>query len=257
MLEFDVEDFTLKSAFRSPIGSHHRGIPSSILLKCTIFTQGGRRIGFDVVTIPEGFRAPLARKGGPRGWPKVGAYSVDLKSFEKLALPTLNPDSEHLRDVDVIICDEIGRMELKSAKFAKEMKALLARDEVHIFGAMTAPRYGHRVPYCDEVADLKEVAVHNIKKSNRDDVREALMSLILDRFVQKNPRDKIAKVKGKHSESCKTQSKASKVVDSDLLAPVESKTGAKHTKERMKKRRRRVALPIPQDRTRTHGRRDT
>eukprot|EP00466_Bigelowiella_natans_P017205 jgi/Bigna1/43158/e_gw1.73.46.1 len=103
--------------------------------------QGGRRIGFDVVTIPEGFRAPLARKGGPRGWPKVvGAYSVDLKSFEKLALPTLNPDSEHLRDVDVIICDEIGRMELKSAKFAKEMKALLARDEVHIFGAMTAPR---------------------------------------------------------------------------------------------------------------------
>ncbi|XP_019062720.2 cancer-related nucleoside-triphosphatase isoform X5 [Fukomys damarensis] len=54
--------------------------------------QGGRRTGFDVVTL-SGARGPLSRVGsepqpGKRDY-RVGQYVVDLTSFEQLALPVL------------------------------------------------------------------------------------------------------------------------------------------------------------------------
>ncbi|XP_073735145.1 cancer-related nucleoside-triphosphatase isoform X2 [Callorhinus ursinus] len=58
--------------------------------------QGGRRIGFDVVTL-SGMRGVLSRIGsepppGKREY-RVGQYVVDLTSFEHLALPVLRNDS--------------------------------------------------------------------------------------------------------------------------------------------------------------------
>ena len=54
--------------------------------------SGGRRVGFDIVTVPDGRRGPLARKGATG--PKVGQYGVDVASFERLALPTLGDDDD-------------------------------------------------------------------------------------------------------------------------------------------------------------------
>ncbi|XP_066092324.1 cancer-related nucleoside-triphosphatase isoform X1 [Saccopteryx bilineata] len=55
--------------------------------------QGGKRIGFDVVTL-SGLRGPLSRvgSGSPPGKQEcqVGQYMVDLAAFEQLALPVLN-----------------------------------------------------------------------------------------------------------------------------------------------------------------------
>ncbi|KAM8814508.1 cancer-related nucleoside-triphosphatase isoform 1-T1 [Rhynchonycteris naso] len=55
--------------------------------------QGGKRIGFDVVTL-SGLRGPLSRigSGSPSGKQEcqVGQYMVDLAAFEHLALPVLN-----------------------------------------------------------------------------------------------------------------------------------------------------------------------
>ncbi|XP_054432461.1 cancer-related nucleoside-triphosphatase isoform X2 [Pteronotus mesoamericanus] len=54
--------------------------------------QGGRRIGFDVVTL-SGLRGPLSRVGAEpvpgRRECRVGQYVVDLPAFEQLALPVL------------------------------------------------------------------------------------------------------------------------------------------------------------------------
>ncbi|KAF6274700.1 nucleoside-triphosphatase, cancer-related [Rhinolophus ferrumequinum] len=58
--------------------------------------QGGRRIGFDVVTL-SGLRGPLSRVGSEplpgRRECRVGQYVVDVTSFEQLALPVLRNDS--------------------------------------------------------------------------------------------------------------------------------------------------------------------
>ena len=137
--------------------------------------SGGRRVGFDIVTVPDGRRGPLARKGA--AGPKVGAYGVDLDGFERLALPTLEVD-----DDTIYVLDEIGRMELKSEAFAVRVEELLARG-VRLVGAITAPIYGHRVAFCDRVSATRGVAVHKLTKSTRDGVTAELKESLVARFV--------------------------------------------------------------------------
>uniref|UniRef100_A0A8I6AMZ9 Nucleoside-triphosphatase, cancer-related n=1 Tax=Rattus norvegicus TaxID=10116 RepID=A0A8I6AMZ9_RAT len=54
--------------------------------------QGGKRIGFDVVTL-SGAQGPLSRVGSQplpgKADCRVGQYEVDLASFEQLVLPVL------------------------------------------------------------------------------------------------------------------------------------------------------------------------
>ena len=128
--------------------------------------SGGRRVGFDIVSVPDGRRGPLARKGA--AGPKVGQYGVDVDGFERLALPTLEVDDE-----TIYVLDEIGRMELKSEAFATRVEELLARG-VRLVGAITAPIYGHRVAFCDRVSATRGVAVHKLTKSTRDGVTAEL-----------------------------------------------------------------------------------
>ena len=142
----------------------------------------GKRVGFDVVTIPDGKRGILSRKGGPAAHPKTGQYSVDVASFEKLALPTIEPPAGQ-EDV-VLVLDEIGRMELHSAAFAARVEELLARG-VRLVGAITAPIYGHRVAFCDRVSATRGVAVHKLTSKTRDGVTAELKESLVrwDRFA--------------------------------------------------------------------------
>ncbi len=134
--------------------------------------------GFDVVTVPDGQRGVLSRKGGPAGQPKTGQYSVDVEAFEALALPTLANDD----DTSVVyILDEIGRMELHSHAFASRVQALLTRG-VRLLGAITAPIYGHRVAFCDRVCASGGVVVHKLTAKVRDEVVLQLGRELADRW---------------------------------------------------------------------------
>ena len=141
---------------------------------------GGTRIGFDVVTIPDGKRGILSRKGGPAAHPKTGQYSVDVASFEQLALPTIAPPAGQA-DV-VLVLDEIGRMELHSAAFAARVEELLKRG-TRLVGAITAPIYGHRVAFCDAVSASRGVEVHRLTAKVRDEVATTLEAQLLKRWA--------------------------------------------------------------------------
>ena len=141
---------------------------------------GGKRVGFDVVTIPDGKRGILSRKGGPAAHPKTGQYSVDVASFEKLALPTIAPPAGQ-EDV-VLVLDEIGRMELHSAAFAARVEELLKRG-TRLVGAITAPIYGHRVAFCDAVSASRGVQTHRLTAKTRDEVATTLEARLLRRWA--------------------------------------------------------------------------
>ena len=55
--------------------------------------EGGKRIGFDIVTLDGSSRAPLARVNTSVKGPKVGQYTVILSDFEFLAQKSLNSKS--------------------------------------------------------------------------------------------------------------------------------------------------------------------
>ncbi|XP_022408834.1 cancer-related nucleoside-triphosphatase isoform X2 [Delphinapterus leucas] len=77
--------------------------------------QGGRRIGFDVVTL-SGARGPLSRIGSelPPGKREccVGQYVVDLTSFEQLVLPVLRNVTKENRNhllPEIVTCVQSGQ----------------------------------------------------------------------------------------------------------------------------------------------------
>lgn len=77
----------------------------------------GRRIGFDVVTL-SGRRGPLARVDADG--PRVGRYGVCLDFLENSALPELSG-----REEELVIIDEIGKMECLSREFTQTVGSLL------------------------------------------------------------------------------------------------------------------------------------
>ncbi|MFZ5500861.1 MAG: nucleoside-triphosphatase, partial [Candidatus Micrarchaeota archaeon] len=71
----------------------------------------GTRTAFHVMDVESGRKEVLASVDGDG--PKVSKYHVDIRSFESIAIPAM----ESIDKYDVFVMDEIGRMEMKSAKF--------------------------------------------------------------------------------------------------------------------------------------------
>ena len=84
--------------------------------------EGRRRVGFAVETFG-GERATLAHVDLP-GPPRVSKYGVDLQTFERLALPAL----ENVAPGDVVVIDELGKMELASEAFCDAVSRLFDAD---------------------------------------------------------------------------------------------------------------------------------
>ncbi len=82
--------------------------------------RDGQRVGFEIVTL-SGERAGFSHVDLP-GPPRVGKYGVDLDALHRVALPAMEPEG----DTDLMIIDEIGKMECLSPRFVAAMERLLA-----------------------------------------------------------------------------------------------------------------------------------
>lgn len=83
----------------------------------------GIRVGFKVVAISleeEGILAHVEVRSSYR----VGKYFVDITDFEKIALPEMK------RESDLVIIDEIGKMELFSEPFKNQLLKCLEQGNV-------------------------------------------------------------------------------------------------------------------------------
>ncbi len=116
----------------------------------------GQRLGFNIVTV-EGRQGELARVG-LRSRVYVGRYGVNLESFERLALPELAR-----RDVDLIVMDEIGRMECASGRFRRAVEDVLdaSLDVLATLGVS-------RLPFFQALRDRPDVELVNLTERNRE-----------------------------------------------------------------------------------------
>jgi nucleoside-triphosphatase len=78
------------------------------------------RTGFRVITL-DGRSARLASVGS-HGGPRVGRYTVHVTEFEAVALAELEP----LPDTELLVLDEIGKMECFSPAFVRAARRALA-----------------------------------------------------------------------------------------------------------------------------------
>jgi nucleoside-triphosphatase len=120
--------------------------------------ERGRRVGFAVESV-DGERATLAHVDR-RGPPRVGRYGVDLRAFERIALPALRP-----RSGCVVLVDEIGRMELASERFRSRLERLL--DEP---APLVATIQSARDPFTDRLKRRPGVELVRLTTRNRDEL---------------------------------------------------------------------------------------
>ncbi len=78
----------------------------------------GRRVGFEIVTL-DGKIAWLSHVDFP-GPHRVGKYGVDLTGLHRVALPSMEPAP----GIELIVVDEVGKMECLSPRFVAAMERL-------------------------------------------------------------------------------------------------------------------------------------
>lgn len=130
--------------------------------------EGGRRVGFEVETL-DGERAVLAHVDLP-GPPRVGKYGVDLEAFERVALTAL----KGIRKGQVVVLDELGKMELASEGFCQAVERLVERDVTLV---ATVHAFAH--PFTDRLKRRLEII--RVTAQNRDELPELLAERVRQR----------------------------------------------------------------------------
>jgi len=128
----------------------------------------GRRIGFQVVTL-DGREGRLAEVGldSPH---RVGRYGVDVEGFERAALPALA-----VPEADLIVIDEIGKMECFSPAFQQAVERALD-GSVPVLG--TIGRGGGF--FMRAVRSREDIQLLEVTPANRRELPGRLAQMLID-----------------------------------------------------------------------------
>ncbi len=128
--------------------------------------EDGERIGFRVTSLG-GQAGVLAHVKGVQG-PRVGRYHVDVPSFEAVGVAALEKATA---DADMIVVDEIGKMELCSPRFVPALEAALASKKPLLGTVLQSPH-----PWIDQLKRRPTVDLYRLTERNRQDLQEALLA---------------------------------------------------------------------------------
>ena len=125
------------------------------------------RTGFRVVAL-DGRAGWLATAGAAEG-PRVGRYAVHVAEFEAVALPALEPRA----GMDLLVLDEIGKMECLSRAFVAAARRALAAD-IALLGTVALRGGG----FIAEAKQSPGIELVTLSAANRD----SMPAQIAERF---------------------------------------------------------------------------
>lgn len=129
-------------------------------------SPGGERIGFGIRTLA-GREGVLARVGLASRH-RVGRYGVNREELERLALPELCR-----RDVELLVIDEIGKMECASGRFRRAVEDALD-SEVAVLATLGIGGS----PFFEALQNRPDVELRTLTEGNRDALAEELVSCL-------------------------------------------------------------------------------
>jgi len=122
--------------------------------------QGGARQGFEIVTL-DGSQAVLSHID-IRGPQRVGKYGVDAAAFDRVAVAALR---RAIQQSDLIVVDEIGKMELFSSDFKDALMEALNSGKRMLGTIMLRPH-----PFADQIKGDPRVQLLLVSRTNRQHV---------------------------------------------------------------------------------------
>ena len=137
--------------------------------------ERGQRRGFRLLTL-DGQEAVLASVD-MTGPPRVGKYGVDLAALEWVGVPALE---EAATSADVVVVDEIGKMEMASDRFRQAVESALDAGCCLLGSILLAPH-----PWADAIKARPEVLVVGLTLGERERIRKRLVTLVRDCVEQR------------------------------------------------------------------------
>jgi len=127
---------------------------------------GGIRHGFRIVTL-DGQEAILAHVGVSSPY-QVSKYKVDIDALNRVGVSALR---QALKESDLIVIDEIGKMELLSPLFKKAVTQAINSGKKLLGTIMLNPH-----PFADEIKCHAEVEVLLVTRDNHTEVMKKILS---------------------------------------------------------------------------------
>ena len=126
--------------------------------------QGGKRVGFSIATLDGKIGVLAHRKIKSRF--RVGPYGINLQDLDQIAVPSILPSSPG----DIVIVDEIGKMECYSLPFKRALMNVLNSDN-QLIGSITIKGDN----FIQNIKKRSDILIIPISKSNRDSALELLL----------------------------------------------------------------------------------
>ena len=125
----------------------------------------GVRQGFEIITL-DGSSATLAHVN-IRSPHRVSKYGVDTDNLDKVGVAALR---RAIKECDIVVIDEIGKMELFSVAFREAvLEALESRKK--LLGTIMLPSH----PWADQIKQDPRVKVLLVSRTNHQQVLEELL----------------------------------------------------------------------------------
>ncbi len=124
----------------------------------------GTRLGFRLVTL-DGQQATLAHIDFTKRY-RVGKYGVNIDNLNNVGVPAINSAAENC---DLVIIDEIGKMELFSAHFRDAVLAIINSGQ-RVLGTIMLDAN----PWADAIKRQPQVNLVMVTRDNRQQVLNEL-----------------------------------------------------------------------------------
>jgi len=130
--------------------------------------ENGRRTGF-YITDFDGNQMVMA-SGKSASQYRVNKYGVNIDAFEKVGIPAME---RALQSADLVVIDEIGRMEMFSTKFCEKLRKVFDADK-----PLLATIKKIDCALTKELKEREDVEIFEVTKQNRDKIFEDVLSVI-------------------------------------------------------------------------------
>jgi nucleoside-triphosphatase len=135
---------------------------------------GGIRQGFKLITL-DGQEAILAHINISSPY-QVSKYRVDTDSLNRVGVSVLR---QALKESDLIVIDEIGKMELLSPQFRETVTQALNSGKKVLGTIMLNPH-----PFTDEIKRHPEVETLLVTRDNRTEVMRKVLNWLMERHSE-------------------------------------------------------------------------
>lgn len=133
--------------------------------------EGGVRQGFEALTL-DGRRALLAHVESSSPL-RVSKYGVELEEFERSIVPSIDP---RVSPAEVIVVDEIGKMECFSAAFCQEVVKALDSETI-VLGTIAE----RGSDFIESLKERQDIVLVEVTQENREALPARIVEMIRSR----------------------------------------------------------------------------